>query len=1319
MAGLPPAAAVQQMASSPAVPDQDMFVYPIQDWDKCVDKIALDFLKDSLECTVDAWNSTASRSLLPLLTTADGNCLAHAVSLAMHGDEEQSVFIRMQIHHELEQHRGWYLAQLPSVTEEIFDHELQAAGEDERFMDAGTGLHFLAVANALKRPVLLIASRKHMQNPTWSNCATYLPCRIPHAEIKSKIPIIIAWQRPDFTGGAGHFVCVAPTSAGPAILPAGWLPPAFPQIDEDGSTALGNYVAIEADGSLIINAPRVHKLWPTASRRGNLTVIRAYESVLCNFIFTCFIDGLFRAIMIAFNMCIPVRPGQLDGRTVGMTATLGEINQCAATSHSETNNAVWRLQRVNDVVDHLKTDTSSATVQRAQQVLAEMSDGTHNHPGRALKFARLLADVPTFTAASSAQILADPQAMHRRFSRDAETQIMCKDYMRAETTWMKWMQSHTCEDPQTWRSDWSQASWVVSVANCIQMPDNIKHILSQPEQPGVFPVHFLRQRNAVGQKVVKLVDTARQECQRHAYAAAVNHFDAAISLDPDLSAGDMLRLSEIQTERDNALSARVIQDASVAGLHIDATILMQTSAGIVDVRVARYDGEQVVVVTEEGQYLVLGATVAEAEVAAAAAQQQRTHENQIQAARLKEFGLIQMQPSPKKLSPSQLQQKYERAIKTFEEACQLSNYTDKELLALYRRAVAEADVYNRMVLAMAVGLETGAQLWMNLHGSRRPTQVWAWLVDHRKDKCIVSDAPLGTQIDMQHLQRTLSIMDAVPLVCDMAECPLALDNYPVELCWRHDGCRWVSIEMCRHSLRVALKDRNLPTCACPDCDHILSDEDVWAILEGEEDLATKMALIDDLAVVKDERFFDDKHRCPVMHGDEQCRGCIVIDPDDDDKRMHCEICGMDSCVNCKAYPYHHGCECGELVSLTSSWQAWCRKQRADYLRTEDRKYQRALSAAQRARALEMGRLEEQHRQKLASEKAMEKEMRRCPFCNHEWSKVENTCEMMRCGENAADKVANHGLGKITGKLSGCGREFRFNPCNAGCTDPCTGVNGDGILHAKPYIADAGQVRLPNLQAPARGYQHMWAPGDPMLCSQCNAPIQGLMFECVHCVEHRLCLDCDAQEEHDVSHVFRILDGLPHRRSGGGSAARLKPTTKPPIVGCSVARRTSTLTWSSPTRRPTPAPVRPKHVPPLQLPTQRHQPLSTTAHVPLGLELRFQRSVSGLDDLVMPEGLNVLGRRRGGGGGGGASASATRETVDHYSAMAMSEMDALDMLGVTGTQPGPRAQPTIATEVREYSGYELALRLQHEEEQMLAERLRNRAVAESLDQAGLD
>ena len=240
-----------------------LHVWPPEHVEQVADPDAEAFLRDALE-QVDA-ASGGARRLVPIKVTGDGNCLAHSISRACHGEEAWYSLLRKKVQQELRDHRDWYLEALPHVDTDIYDNEVRAAGELGVYMDAGTGLHLLALANVLGRPVVLMASREHMDDAMRSSCGTYLPLRMPPDQLATRVPVIVAWQTDSFVyQGAGHFVCVSPTTLGRAVLPPGWLPPTCPRLPDTDHTTFARYVAVEADGSVIIpheyQPSKIHRL---------------------------------------------------------------------------------------------------------------------------------------------------------------------------------------------------------------------------------------------------------------------------------------------------------------------------------------------------------------------------------------------------------------------------------------------------------------------------------------------------------------------------------------------------------------------------------------------------------------------------------------------------------------------------------------------------------------------------------------------------------------------------------------------------------------------------------------------------------------------------------------------------------------------------------------------------------------------------------------------------------------------------------------------------------------------------------------------------
>lgn len=141
-----------------------------------VDTAAMEFLGDALREVDDA--SGGPNRLVPISVTGDGNCLAHSISRACHGEEVWYSLLRKKISQELRENEAWYLEHLPHVTKEEFEREVVAAETLGEYMDAGTGLHLLAMANTVGRPIVLMASRQHMEDPVHSNCKFSVPVHV-------------------------------------------------------------------------------------------------------------------------------------------------------------------------------------------------------------------------------------------------------------------------------------------------------------------------------------------------------------------------------------------------------------------------------------------------------------------------------------------------------------------------------------------------------------------------------------------------------------------------------------------------------------------------------------------------------------------------------------------------------------------------------------------------------------------------------------------------------------------------------------------------------------------------------------------------------------------------------------------------------------------------------------------------------------------------------------------------------------------------------------------------------------------------------------
>jgi len=228
----------------------------------------------------------AAKTLIAVHVTGDGNCLAHAVSRSLYGTEQFYAVIRLGLARELEDNKAWYLETMGgengTLTVEEFAELLKRAGDDgtlgqslsttgAAYLDAGDGLHLLGLANLLHRPIMLLGAQRHIRGAgrELSLCTTYLPTRRDSADPKlCKAPVLVAWQSPAFETGAGHFVCVAPTSHSdkPVRLPLQCVPDVPPYQAEVDATQYLNY---DEEGCVLL--PRTaQQAWRWTKTTGTL-----------------------------------------------------------------------------------------------------------------------------------------------------------------------------------------------------------------------------------------------------------------------------------------------------------------------------------------------------------------------------------------------------------------------------------------------------------------------------------------------------------------------------------------------------------------------------------------------------------------------------------------------------------------------------------------------------------------------------------------------------------------------------------------------------------------------------------------------------------------------------------------------------------------------------------------------------------------------------------------------------------------------------------------------------------------------------------------
>lgn len=154
-------------------------------------------------------------NICPLTTPGDGNCLLHALSLALWGIEKYfAATLRKLLKEELIQHKPFYSTAIDKKHEDADeqgykDAEYQAFLKEAGAKNAHLGfIHIFALSNILRRPIVLYSSDEDMAN--WGTheegcCGLFLPTRFPSTECMGG-PLALAWS----TESKNHFVPLCP-----------------------------------------------------------------------------------------------------------------------------------------------------------------------------------------------------------------------------------------------------------------------------------------------------------------------------------------------------------------------------------------------------------------------------------------------------------------------------------------------------------------------------------------------------------------------------------------------------------------------------------------------------------------------------------------------------------------------------------------------------------------------------------------------------------------------------------------------------------------------------------------------------------------------------------------------------------------------------------------------------------------------------------------------------------------------------------------------------------------------------------------------------
>jgi len=175
--------------------------------------------------------SNQSKSCIPGHADPDGHCLVHAISRCLTGTQLFWHPLREELHRHLRNNLTKYQQLLGAYITEC-EWPLIVEEADPYYLSDGATLglrnvHVFALANILKRPIILLDSPDCMDN-AGDFSATFLPILTPPKYCKDKqdklnSPIVIAWA----SRAHNHFVPIIPISATEVMLPNSIIPPVW------------------------------------------------------------------------------------------------------------------------------------------------------------------------------------------------------------------------------------------------------------------------------------------------------------------------------------------------------------------------------------------------------------------------------------------------------------------------------------------------------------------------------------------------------------------------------------------------------------------------------------------------------------------------------------------------------------------------------------------------------------------------------------------------------------------------------------------------------------------------------------------------------------------------------------------------------------------------------------------------------------------------------------------------------------------------------------------------------------------------------------
>ena len=140
----------------------------------------------------------------------------------------------------------------------------------------------------------------------------------------------------------------------------------------------------------------------------------------------------------------------------------------------------------------------------------------------------------------------------------------------------------------------------------------------------------------------------------------------------------------------------------------------------------------------------------------------------------------------------------------------------------------------------------------------------------------------------------------------------------------------------------------------------------------------------------------------VDNGHMRCIGCqgandegfwFVLPDSGDREKVECPRCFERFCGKCRRTPYHYGCNCEDVMTLSNEWMRWLNEGRQTYMQQlarAGREYEQLLNQyAQRKAQFERDKVEAEarHRELIQNEEWKQARCKRCPSCRRVVEKV--------------------------------------------------------------------------------------------------------------------------------------------------------------------------------------------------------------------------------------------------------------------------------------------------------------------------------------------